>query len=268
MAHPTSFRRWRGSVGSTLLFVVATTSSLHGQQIDGVVLDAARGTPVAEVLVRVSSVGSVTLTNHDGAFELYRIPDGRQQVTFEALGYGTVTLEVDSPVEEPLRVLLRLEPIELEEIRVEVESFETRVRTVETTLDRRLARLPGYTRVVGREDIRPYDSLHAKDPWTFLSSEMRIGWAYEEDTAWIQGRKVEPEVYIDDRPTWLFDLVHAPLGQFCRFENYIPGRSSGRLSAGAPTQIRAYTCLYMAQVADGQREPLSHINWGSLISWR
>ena len=71
------------------------------------------------------------------------------------------------------------------------------------------------------------------------------------------------EIYIDDRRTWMINLIVTPNTLFCRVEKYAgppyPVHGPGR-------QLRAYTCLFMAEVAEGTRQMRENLNWGDLIA--
>ena len=76
--------------------------------------------------------------------------------------------------------------------------------------------------------------------------------------------RVRPEVYIDDRRTWLINLVLMPNPLLCRVAMYEP---HPHLTVDqVPFQLRAYTCLFMAEVAEGKRTMRANINWGDLIA--
>jgi hypothetical protein len=50
----------------------------------------------------------------------------------------------------------------------------------------------------------------------------------------------------------------------CRVELYEPPPHV--TEEDVPHQLRAYTCLFMAEVAEGKRTMRSKINWGDLIA--
>lgn len=288
------------------------------QELRGFVRDQRTGTPVVSVLVRVDSLGDVTLTDFQGRFAFRRLPKGRYTLSFQAMGYDTLRVTVQVPADTFPDVLLRPRPIELEGIRVEAPGVQTR-------MDMRLARLPGVSRVVNPERVRVYDTIYQKDPWRLLWRELRVGWHYDadKDVIRIRNRPVKPEVYLDDHKTWLLNVVLMPNTLLCRMELYQPlpfiggsflgrggeavaaakaafaqlsGRTVAPASGGAaggdlgeagagfaapigvmtvdeavslgqvPLQIRAYTCLFLAEVAEGKRTLRRNVNWGDLIA--
>jgi len=64
--------------------------------------------------------------------------------------------------------------------------------------------------------------------------------------------------------TWLVNLIFMPNTLVCRIEQYTPPRIPGYV--GPPDQLRAYTCLFMAEVAEGKRQMRTDLNWGDLIA--
>ena len=57
-------------------------------------------------------------------------------------------------------------------------------------------------------------------------------------------------IYIDDRRTWMINLILQPNSSVCRVERYRPPPRP--TSEGIPLTA-AYTCQFMAQVATGAR---------------
>ena len=114
---------------------------------------------------------------------------------------------------------------------VVVYSFERKFSNVQTELDTRLARLPGESQVVATDRVRLYDTIQAEDPYRLLWRELRLGWSFSQGTLRDPrsfGRAVRPEVYVDDRRTWLINLVLMPNSSICRVEH----RSREAVSAG------------------------------------
>jgi hypothetical protein len=52
----------------------------------------------------------------------------------------------------------------------------------------------------------------------------------------------------------------------CRVELYEPPPFMPGNILTVPFQLRAYTCLFMAEVAEGKRTMRANINWGDLIA--
>ncbi len=231
---------------------------LAAQEIRGSVRDRTTGTPLVNVLLRVDSVGAVTLTDDEGRFFLRRIPKGDRVLSFEVMGYETVQVTVRVPLEEPLEVLLAPSPIEIPGLEVRTWPSTGRISNVVNQMDLRLARLPGDNRVVSPEQVRRYDTIQARDPWRLLYRELRIPWRFDI----LENERYE--VYLDDRRSWLVNLIFMPNTLVCRIEQYTPPRIPGYV--GPPDQLRAYTCLFMAEVAEGKRQMLKDLNWGDLIA--
>lgn len=254
-----------------LALAAATPGALPGQEVRGVVREAGTTRPLAEVVVRSPASGAIALTRSDGSFRLPRVPEGLRTLTFRKYGYAEVVRAVDVPTDEPLEVELEPLPIELEGLEVTARSFESRFAEVQTKLDTRIGKMIGDVQVAGPARIRPYDELHEEDPWTFLIREMQLDPTMSSGTVRVRGfqalagRTQRPEVYIDDRRTWLFRVVHTPLSLFCRVEFFTPMPHDARI-VKPPAQLRAYTCAYMAEVANGDRELSEHVNWGGLIA--
>ena len=117
-------------------------------QVRGLVRDAFTGQPLEGVLVRADSTGTVTLTDDDGTFAIRRgLESGVQTLTFQLMGWSTVTLEVELPADEPLEVSMSPAPLAIEGFDVQANRFESRYAETTRTMDRRIARLPGRARV-------------------------------------------------------------------------------------------------------------------------
>jgi hypothetical protein len=238
------------------------------QEVRGEVRDAQTALPVFEALVRIDPKGAVTVTDSAGWFELTQIPGGMHTIIVRAFGYRTEESRIQVPSEEPIRINLHPDPIQLPGIEVESESIETKMARVRSDLDFRLARLPGRTNIADAATLRRYAEEGKSDNWHFLDREMRVGWDFEVDAIRLMGRKRKPEVYLDDRRTWLDVLVETPLSELCRVELYqpLPKRGLFGHELQVPLQLRAYTCWFLAQVATGERELRRTVNFGDLIA--
>lgn len=254
-----------------LALLCAAPTAVDAQEVRGVVREARTNTSLSDVVVRSPSSGSIVLTRSDGSFRLPRIREGPRTLTFRKFGFAEVVRVVNVPTDEPIEVEMEPLPIELEGLEVTARSFETRFAEVQTKLDTRIGKLLGDVQVAGPARIRPYDEAHRKDPWEFLIREMNIEPTMSSNALRVRGfqalggRTRTPEVYVDDRRTWLFRLVHTPLPLFCRVEFFTPMPGDARIMK-PPAQLRAYTCSYMAEVANGARELSEHVNWGGLIA--
>ena len=108
-----------------LCVFVAPSASLRAQEVRGTVRDQSTGTPLENVLIRVDSVGAVTLTDDQGWFILRRLREGRYTVSFQTMGYDTVRVIVNVPADDPIEVSMPPRPIEIPGIEVSVECAVT-----------------------------------------------------------------------------------------------------------------------------------------------
>jgi len=255
----------------TIVLAVAilfpTNGALHAQRasLEGTVVAAGTGEPLEDVLVRAEASGVVGVTDDDGRFRLTRLPEGETAVSFHRFGYAIDAVTVTLPTDAELRVELEPRPIELEGLEATATSFATRFARTRVELDRRLARLPGQNRAVDAATIRTYDEDHQSDPWKLLSRELDAAWAFGDALVNFYGRKLRPEVYIDEKRTWLFKVTHELPSTFCRIELYVPPRETYRLD-DRPPQIRAYTCPFMVRVAEGEEELSRYLSEHGLIA--
>jgi len=250
-----------------MLSLLSVQTPLHAQRasLEGIVVAAETGEPLEDVLVRAEASGVVAVTDDEGRFRLTRLPEGETAVSFHRFGYATDSVTVTLPTDEGLRVELEVRPIELEGLEATATSFATRFARTRVELDRRLARLPGQNRAVDAATIRTYDEDHASDPLKLLSRELDAGWAFGDALINFYGRKLRPEVYIDEKRTFLFKVTHNLPSTFCRIELYVPPRRTYRLD-DRPPQIRAYTCPFMVRVAEGEEELSRYLSTGDLIA--
>lgn len=95
---------------------VAQAQTPANARIEGRVVDAASGAPLAGVVVHVEDPRRHEVTHDDGEFHLTQLPPGRYTVTFERVGYASRAVEVSLAVGQ--RVSLDIEmagaPVELE----------------------------------------------------------------------------------------------------------------------------------------------------------
>jgi hypothetical protein len=268
----------------SLLFALSQTvivGHADAQTVQGRLYDAETGAPVINgTVVLKDSLGAVagrTGSDEEGRFEFSVPRPGRYSLHAAGLGYrsapsGQFTVEEGSELTVDLS--LSPEPIPIPGFDVGGGTFQERWERVQAGLDMRLADQPGESLVVAPERVRLYDRIHPKDPYRLLWKELRAGWDYNQDILRFRrpgGRTVRPEVYLDDRRTWLIDLVLTPNSELCRVEMYEPPLEYYDLPAElrftmAPFQIRAYTCHFMTHVATGARRMRTTLNWGDLIA--
>jgi hypothetical protein len=255
--------------------------SAAAQTVQGHLYDAETGAAVVNGVVALrDSLGAVvsrTASDEEGRFRITIPGPGRYSLHAAGLGYrsapsGQFTVEEESELTVDLS--LNPEPIPVPGFDVGGGTFQERWERVQDGLDMRLAEQPGESLVVGPDRVRLYDTVHAKDPYKLLWRELRAGWDYNQEVLRFRrpgGRTVTPEVYVDDRRTWLLDLVLTPNSDLCRVELYEPPLEYYDLPSElkfsmAPFQIRAYTCHFMTRVATGARRMRTTLNWGDLIA--
>jgi len=243
-------------LATVLTLAALSASSLDAQvAVTGTVYEAESRTPLSNILVRVETTGSVTMTGNDGTFDFERVPEGEHAFTFGGLTYRDTTLVLEVPTDDPIAVLLSVDPLEIEGIRITGTSFETRADELHETLDGRLARLLGHSRVATAEDARDY--YGEPTAWGFLNGAMGIGWTIEEDHVRVFGRQVRPVVFIDEQEVWLYQFVERAIDPFCRVEYYEPRPG---IFGDVRPQLRAYTCSFLGKVATGMETIDATIN--------
>jgi hypothetical protein len=259
----------------------AFAGNAAAQTVQGRLYDAETGAPVVNgTVVLRDSLGAVvarTGSDEGGRFAFTVPRPGRYSLLAAGLGYRSAPTDqfnVEEGSDLTMNLSLSPEPIPIPGFDVGGGTFQERWERVQTGLDMRLADQPGESLVVAPERVRLYDRIHPKDPYRLLWKELRAGWDYNQDILRFRrpgGRTVRPEVYVDDRRTWLIDLVLTPNSELCRVEMYEPPLEYYDLPAEmkftmAPFQIRAYTCHFMTHVATGARKMRSTLNWGDLIA--
>jgi hypothetical protein len=217
----------------------------------------------------VGQVVSRATTDERGAFSLTAPRPGRYSILAVGLGYRSAPSSLFTVGEEgevTIDLALSPEPIELPGFDVGGGTLQERLQRVQVGMDMRLEELPGESVVVPADRVRLYDAPHAGDPYRLLWRELRLGWSFDMEGVrhHFFGIGSRPEVYVDDRRTWLINLVLMPNSELCRVEMYrpppfLPGPQ-------VPFQLRAYTCQFMAEVATGIRTMRKHVNWGDLIA--
>src|SRR5690606_13819709 len=68
--------------------------ALQAGRVDGVVMDARSGAPVAGAQVRVRGIGRADVSHADGGFHLENLPPGEHVLVVEMIGYATAELPV------------------------------------------------------------------------------------------------------------------------------------------------------------------------------
>lgn len=123
----TVLRRPSGTASLFLLLLWILPGGAAGQDasegLRGIVRDAITSNPIEGAIVRIRETGPSDVTARDGTFELPRPARGRMEVTVEALGYRTLTLQVSpSGVPESLEIALEPAPLDVEGLDVDIET--------------------------------------------------------------------------------------------------------------------------------------------------
>jgi hypothetical protein len=79
---------------------------------------AANKLPLAEARVKVVGTDLATTTRMDGAFDVTRVPAGRQRLQVLMVGYSPGTMAIEIVAGDTLRVSLVLEPLPLETVTI------------------------------------------------------------------------------------------------------------------------------------------------------
>lgn len=240
-------------VAACVLIARPTPGAAQDQRsVRGVVIEAIRDVPIVGAEVRIVPDGPAAVTGADGVFE-FRVPTGTVvELEVSSIGYTPGSATVPAGRDDvDLQLVLRAAPFELDSLQVTVMSYEERLEAVERHLESRMDRLGGQYRSAGREVLQQFEAGHDSDPWRFLTESLDASWGGRPESVWIFARRVRPQVYIDEDRRWFFQLLAQRPGSLCRLEIYVPPRRTIRLDE-APTQIRAYTCSFLARVIAGE----------------
>lgn len=114
-----------GSFTTTLDPLERTGAADPGRMV-GRVTDGESGRPLQGVRVRIAEIRLEALTDQNGRFVLGEVPPGAHEVEFSNLGFAprTDTLEVVAGLTTDARVVLAVDPVELEPMEVRVERRE------------------------------------------------------------------------------------------------------------------------------------------------
>lgn len=105
-----------GLVAVVLSPAAARAQTPASARIEGRVVDASTGAPIAGVVVHVEDPRRHEVTHEDGEFHLTQLPRGHYTVTFERVGYASRAVEVSLAVGQSvvLDVEMVAAPVELE----------------------------------------------------------------------------------------------------------------------------------------------------------
>jgi len=104
-------------------------------QVIGAIVDAQDGRPLSGVQIQVVGTTVGTLSDAEGRFTLANVPEGRQQLRLQRLGYATVTRNVEVVSGEAQMIEVRMSPsaLSLAEVVVTV-TGETQRRSVANSI--------------------------------------------------------------------------------------------------------------------------------------
>ncbi len=129
---------WLGHTFLTmvLLFGLAVPASAQTGTIEGQVVDASSGEPVALVVIRVIGTDFGAETAEDGRYVILNVPTGAQTVQARAIGYTMVTTQVRVTAGQPVTVDFELQRslIQLDAVVVTGTAGEARRRSVGNTI--------------------------------------------------------------------------------------------------------------------------------------
>lgn len=123
-------------VAAGVLGCLLPVSGVHAQTdtadaapagVQGRVVDAATGAPIAGAFVSLSDLDWGVLTDADGRFLLRVDPSPRYRVEVQNLGFQTLEREIERPGPD-LTLEIEADPVQLEELRVMVDRFRFRRR--------------------------------------------------------------------------------------------------------------------------------------------
>jgi hypothetical protein len=243
----------RRSIAFAFLLTVAALALLasgsEAQEIDrapfdlfGVVVDATSGEALVGAWVGYADSDRGSITDDNGRFRFPAIMPGRLALTVEQIGYES--LEWAGAVAntgEVLRIELQPQPIVLEGLRVMVDRFETRRRSVATTVlaydasDLQVGAAPTAMEFVRNRVNSSFQPCRGGFGGTCL---------------WIRGQLTQPTVYVDEMPV---------MGGLDYLDTFAPWDLYMIEIYGRGQHIRAYTHHYMERVAKLRLHPLPFI---------
>lgn len=237
--------------GLAILAALALALPAEAQQqkvaVTGVVVDSASGAPVAGAHINLGRRGTV-VTDRSGRFDLGKLPTGEQSFVASGLGYDEEIVTVDvAPQMQPLRLTLAANPVELAEIKVQVDRLQSRRRAAATSvqvltaadmasgvgyntrnlvLQRAMLSIVPCQQGIGLSLSRPYSSS------TCVSS---------------RGGTAQPTVYIDEHPS---------IAGLDELEMYNPEEIYMVEIYGGGRQVRVYTNWFMELAGRRHMNPM------------
>jgi len=245
--------------GALFALAVVPGSVLSQHVVEGLVVASSDGMPLEDVTIRVLGE-NLTIGTDSAGFFRFELPDDRPGVALdvEVIGYESFNRTWILPLQEPVRIVLRQEAVELEGIEVEVdgarmslpEMLEFRARSIQN----------GIPRKATAADLRAFEHQEA-EVWDFLPSMNVATGTGCPECMMASGRIPQPKFVVDDREVSFEEFRSYRVGEICRVDIV-----TIQIPFGSPEKglVMAYTCSFLRQVAAGERRlPIMLPNiWG------
>ncbi len=256
MRRPEPYRRatgtrWRGlgALACVASGVLVASSPLAAQHVvEGRIVGTADGMPIEDVTVRAVGEDVIIGTDSTGYFR-FELPADRPGVAIavEVIGYRAFERTWILPLEEPIRIGLQREAVELDGIDVAVDAPRMSVPEI---LEFRVRSLPGgIPRSAGAAELRAFGNQKS-EIWEFLP-DMNVIPGTGCDSCFMASGRVEPEQFIlDDREVSFDEFRSHTVGELCRLDVLTFPVGGEPVERGL---IIGYTCGFLREVAFGRR---------------
>lgn len=110
-------KRYRGIIVTAVLILfmsVLTATDLPASSLEGVVIDAESGSPVAGAIVEITGLERTEISNQEGEFRFHSLEPGTYELRCHRIGYEENLLELDCAKAESSRYAIYLYPRALE----------------------------------------------------------------------------------------------------------------------------------------------------------
>ena len=225
--------------GLAILAALAIALPAAAQQkvaVTGVVVDSASGAPVAGAHLNLGRRG-IVVTDRSGRFDLGRLPTGEQSFVASGLGYDEEIVTVDvAPEMQPLRLTLAANPVELAEIKVQVDRLQSRRRAAATSVQ-----VLTSADMVSGIGLNTRDVVLQRAMLSVVSCQRGVGLSLSQPYAGStcvssRGGTAQPMVYIDEHPS---------IAGLDELEAYNPDEIYMVEVYGGGRQVRVYTNWFM-----------------------
>ena len=210
----------------------ASAPGSRQDQVEGTVVDARTGKPLALVIVEIPRLRRTTITDDAGRFRFDDVPAGEHGMRVRLVGYQAHSRPVQPGQATPIEVRLSEDPVLLAGLTVTVNRFDSRMKAV-----------PYAVRVMDKREVAGSAANDAAEFVVRRAGMFRTNCRSNRQTNCfsIRGSAVEPRVYIDD--------AHAPAG-IDMLAN-IPREEINRVEV-----IRVYTDRFMEWAARNNYRPV------------